>query len=202
MPVTQLSPRFQDALAFTAQHFQGRLRPNTRVPAIAHAMAVAALVLDLSDDEDEAIAALLHDVVEDDGGPEALDEIHRRYGRGVAELVEECSDELTPTARTWRERKADDLATYPAKSPGALRISLADKLDNTHAFLRTYQRDGDALFTRHAAGDRETFLWYYRELVAAFEARDGELGDAGGALLRDFRHTVAAFASESAQSGR
>ena len=161
MPVTQLSPRFHDALAYAAQHFQGRVRPNTRVPGIAHAMAVAALVIDLASDEDEAIAALLHDVVEDGGGPPALDEIHRRWGRAVADLVEECSDELEPTGRTWRERKADDLASYPRKSAGALRIALADKTDNTHTLLRALHVEGDALFERHAAGDRATFLWYY-----------------------------------------
>lgn len=202
MPVTELSPRFHDALAYAAQHFQGRVRPNTRVPGIAHAMAVAALVIDLADDEDEVLAALLHDVVEDGGGPEALDEIHRRYGRHVADLVEECSDELAPTERTWQERKADDLEGYPTKSPGALRIALADKTDNTHVFLRTFEREGDRLFDEHAAGDRETFLWYYRSLVDAFDARTDDLGEAGVALLRDFRRTVAQLAAVDAPTGR
>ncbi len=161
MPVTELTPRFHEALAFASAHFHGRGRPNTKVPGIAHAMAVAALVIDLAEDEDEAIAALLHDVVEDGGGLDALDEIHRRWGRAVADLVAACSDELVPTERSWRERKADDLLGYPAKSAAALRISLADKTDNTHTLLRALELEGEALFVRHAAGDRATFLWYY-----------------------------------------
>ncbi len=109
-------------------------------------MAVAALVIDLAEDEDEAIAALLHDVVEDGGGLDALDEIHRRWGRAVADLVAACSDELVPTERSWRRRKADDLLGYPAKSAAALRISLADKTDNTHTLLRALELEGEALF--------------------------------------------------------
>jgi (p)ppGpp synthase/HD superfamily hydrolase len=202
VPVTELSPRFHDALSFAASHFDGRLRQNTRVPGIAHAMAVAALVIDLADDEDEAIAALLHDVVEDGGGPEALDEIHRRWGRDVADLVEECTDELTPTGRSWQQRKADDLAGYPEKSAAALRIALADKADNTHTLLRALRVEGDALFSRHAAGDRDTFLWYYAALVDAFEAREDELGRAGSALLEEFRHTVGQFVTNVAPIGR
>lgn len=198
MPVTELSPRFHDALAYASQHFHGRRRPNTRVPGIAHALAVTALVIDLADDEDEVLAALLHDVVEDGGGPEALDEIHRRFGREVADLVEESSDELVPSDRSWRERKAADLAAYPAKSPAALRIALADKADNTSVFLRSLHVEGAALFARHSAGDQETFLWYYRGLVEAFEAREAELGETGGALLRDFRHTVDALGADPA----
>jgi (p)ppGpp synthase/HD superfamily hydrolase len=202
VPVTELSPRFHDALTFAAAHFHGRVRQNTRVPGIAHAMAVASLVIDLADDEDEAIAALLHDVVEDGGGPEALDEIHRRWGRAVADLVEESSDELVPTGRTWRERKADDLEGYPGKSAAALRIALADKTDNTHTLLRALEVEGDALFARHAAGDRPTFLWYYGALVDAFTLRDADLGPAGRALLDEFRHTVGQLASSVAPVGQ
>lgn len=202
MPVTELTPRFHEALAFAAAHFHGRVRPNTKVPGIAHAMAVAALVIDLAEDEDEAIAALLHDVVEDGGGLDALDEIHRRWGRPVADLVAACSDELVPTERSWRERKADDLLGYPAKSAAALRIALADKTDNTHTLLRALELEGEALFVRHAAGDRATFLWYYRALVAAFEQREDDLGPSGRALLGEFRHTVAQLASVAAPAGR
>ncbi|MBO9533114.1 MAG: HD domain-containing protein [Solirubrobacteraceae bacterium] len=202
VPVTQLSPRFHDALAYAAAHFQGRSRPNTRVPGIAHAMAVAALVIDLADDEDEAIAALLHDVVEDGGGLAALKEIEERWGSVVSGLVAECSDELEPTDRTWRQRKAADLATYPVKSAGALRIALADKTDNTHTLLRALQTEGDALFARHAAGDRATFLWYYEALASALAARADELGPGGRALLCEFRNTVAQLSAFAAPLAR
>lgn len=202
VPVTELTPRFHEALAFAAAHFHGRVRPNTRVPGIAHAMAVAALVIDLAEDEDEAIAALLHDVVEDGGGAEALDEIHRRWGRVVADLVEACSDELAPSDRSWQERKADDLLGYPDKSPAALRIALADKTDNTHTLLRAVESEGEALFARHAAGDRATFLWYYRALVEAFERRRDDLGPAGQALLSEFRHTVAQLGAVASPAAR
>ena len=190
MPAPVLSSAFDDAFAYAAERYAGRVRGNTRVPSIAHAMAVSALVLDLGGDEREAIAAMLHDIVEDDGGAEALAVIRERWGDVVADLVALSSDEIEPSDRSWRERKAAYLERLPTHPIGALRISLADKADNTRTLLRGLTQEGPALFVRHTAGDRETFLWYYDALVDIFEARREELGPAGAPLLDELKRVV------------
>lgn len=198
MSGANLGPRFHDALIYVSDHFGGRRRGNTRVPAIAHAMAVAALVLDLEGGEDEAIAALLHDVVEDDGGPEALAHIRERWGSEVARLVEECSDEIVPTERAWNDRKRDALARMPTESPSALRIALADKADNARTLLRALDVEGVELFERHAAGGRDELLWYYESLVDEFHGRADDLGTNTGPLLREFEESVKELRRRSA----
>ncbi|MDO9355564.1 MAG: HD domain-containing protein [Solirubrobacteraceae bacterium] len=191
-----LSPSFSEAFVFAAERYVGKVRGNTRVPAIAHAMAVTALVLDLGGDEDEATAALLHDMVEDgasDGpgrGAAALEEIKERWGDHVAALVEELTDEVESTGASWLDRKTAYLATMADCSPSALRISLADKTDNTRTLLRGLTEEGDALFARHTAGDRETFLWYYESLVAQFQARQDDLGAGAGPMLLELARVV------------
>ena len=195
---TVLGPRFHEALVYASGHFDGRERGNTHVPAIAHAMAVSALVLDLSAGEDEAIAALLHDVVEDQGGRRALDEIRERWGDVVAGLVEESSDEIEPSGRPWLELKQDTLDSMPDKSPSGLLISLADKADNARTLLRALEGEGPALLTEHSAGGRDPLLWYYESLVTQFEARRDALGPEAGPLLAEFTVSVRLLRERSA----
>lgn len=190
MPRPVLTSAFDDAFAYASERFAGHVRGNTRVPAIAHAMAVSALVLDMGGDEDEAIAALLHDVVEDGGGQASLDHIREQWGAWVAELVELATDEIEPSGRPWKDRKADYLERLPAQPAAALRISLADKTDNTRTLLRGLTEEGDALFARHTAGDRETFLWYYESLVAIFRERREALGPASAPMLDELARVV------------
>ena len=185
-----LGPRFVEAFSYASERYAGKLRRNTRVPAIAHAMAVAALVLDLGGDEDLAIAALLHDVVEDGGGAEALSLIRERWGTRWLGLVEECTDEVTPSGSSWKDRKAAAVAEIPERSPAALLIALADKADNTRTLLRGLAEEGEALFARHAAGDRATFLWYYEALVEAFETQRDVLGPRAAPLLGELARVV------------
>lgn len=193
-----LGPRFHDALVYASAHFAGRERGNTHVPAIAHAMAVSALVLDLSGGEDEAIAALLHYVVEDGGGRAALDEIRERWGQPVADLVEESSDEIEPSGRPWLELKQDTLDAMPDKSASGLLISLADKADNARTLLRALAGEGLVLVERHSAGGRDPLLWYYEALVAQFEARRDALGPEAGPLLAEFTVSVRELRERSA----
>ncbi|MDQ8046044.1 MAG: HD domain-containing protein [Patulibacter sp.] len=190
MPRTELTHRFDEAFAYASERFAGKVRGNTRVPSIAHAMAVSALALDMGADETEAIAALLHDVVEDGGGHAALDHIRAEWGEQVAALVELSTDEIEPSGRPWREVKEDYLARLPTEPVAALRISLADKADNTRTLLRGLSEEGDALFARHTAGDRDTFLWYYESLVAIFRSRREELGDACASVLTELTRVV------------
>lgn len=200
MNATVLGPRFHDALVFASEHFAGRRRGNTHVPAIAHAMAVSALVMDVAASEDEVIAALLHDVVEDRGGPQALQEIRARWGDVVAGLVEECSDEVEPSGRPWLELKRASVDRLATESPAALRIALADKADNAASLVRAFDLEGAALLAQHSAGGREPLLWYYEALVEAFEARRGDLGSQAAPLAAQLAESVARLRDRSARA--
>jgi GTP pyrophosphokinase len=138
-------------------------------------MSVAGIVLHYGGTEDEAIAALLHDAVEDQGGAATRAEIERRFGAAVAAIVDGCTDADTVPKPPWRERKEAYLAHLPKASPSVRLVSAADKLDNARSILRDYRIFGGGLWSRFSGG-REGTLWYYRSLVAAFRAAgDGPL---------------------------
>jgi GTP pyrophosphokinase len=197
MKAPELTAAFDEAFAYASQRYSGKTRGNTRVPSIAHAMAVSALVLDMGGRETEAIAALLHDIVEDGGGAESLALIERQWGHEVAALVEACTDEIEPSGRSWPERKASYLERLPSVPAAALRISLADKTDNTRTLLRGLSEEGLALFSRHTAGDRETFLWYYEALVEQFRLRRSDLGPGAAPMLAELGRVVELLRSRS-----
>jgi len=165
--MAHLTERFQSALCYAFELHNSQIRKGTGVPYVSHLMGVAALVLEDGGDEDEAIAALLHDAVEDQGGRETLEEIRRRYGDRVAEIVWGCSDTDRLPKPPWRVRKEEYIAHLAQADPSILRVSLADKIHNARDVLLTYRRSGDALWQRFKGG-RDGTLWYYRELVAIF----------------------------------
>jgi hypothetical protein len=162
--------RFEEALVYTAQVHAEQKRKGTQTPYLAHLLGVAALVLGDGGSEDEAIAALLHDAVEDAGGHERLEDIRARFGECVAGIVAECSDSVEQPKPPWRKRKEAYIAHLGTASEAALRVSLADKLDNARAILRDYRECGEELWKRFNAG-RESQLWYYRSLAEAFQER-------------------------------
>lgn len=162
-----LSPRFTDGLTYAATLHARQVRKGTSIPYVAHLLGVNVLVLEDGGDEDEAIAALLHDAVEDQGGPPTLAEIRRRYGDHVAAIVEGCSDTDVTPKPPWRERKERYLAHIKGAPPEVRRVSLADKLHNARAILADYRQVGDGLWSRFNA-PRDEILWYYRSLVTAF----------------------------------
>jgi GTP pyrophosphokinase len=164
-----LGARFERALVLAAQLHQQQTRKGTSIPYVSHLLAVASLVIENGGDEDCAIAALLHDAVEDQGGRATLERIRAEFGERVAELVEACTDaEVTPKP-PWRARKEQYIAHLAEASDAARLISAADKLHNARAILADYRELGDALWERFAGG-REGTLWYYQALVAAFVA--------------------------------
>ncbi len=163
-----LGARFEAALVYAAQLHRQQVRKGSQTPYLAHLLAVTALVLEAGGDEDEAIAALLHDAVEDQGGYQTLDEIRERFGARVADIVAACSDAFVTPKPPWRERKEAYLAHLKDAPPEVRRVSLADKLHNARALLRDYRRDGEATFARFNGG-REGTLWYYRSLVEVFQ---------------------------------
>jgi (p)ppGpp synthase/HD superfamily hydrolase len=183
MPAMTLSTRFEEALAYAARLHATQRRKGTDVPYVSHLLAVASLALESGADEDEAIAALLHDAVEDQGGAPTLAEVRRRFGDRVAEIVAGCTDADTVPKPPWRARKEAYLAHLPAASRSVRLVSTADKLHNARAILLDYRAHGEALWARFTGG-REGTLWYYRALIAAYRAAGG------GPLVDELDRTV------------
>jgi GTP pyrophosphokinase len=184
--------RFDQALLYASAHHRRQLRKGTAIPYVSHVLAVASIVLEMGGDEDEAIGALLHDVVEDGGGPAAAAEIRQRFGAAVADIVLANSDRTDdgPSKPPWRERKVAYIDGIATKSPAALRVSLADKLHNARAILQDLRTHGPELWSRFNAGDGPSVRWYYRALTEAFEARADALGPEAAPALRELRSTV------------
>jgi len=167
----KLSPLFEEALQFALAAHKNQLRKGTQVPYVSHLLAVASIVLDYGGDEDEAIAALLHDSVEDCGvDPE---EIRTRFGDKATNIVVACTDsfEKNPSKKApWRARKEAYLQHLETAPPPVLRVSAADKLHNARSIVKDYREIGDEVWNRFKVGGREA-LWYYEELVKIFSAR-------------------------------
>lgn len=190
-----LTERFDAALHYAADHHRRQLRKGTPVPYTAHLLAVASLVLEMHGDEDEAIGALLHDVVEDGGGSAALERIERDFGPAVAAIVlanSDWIDEGQPKG-PWYERKRAYIDAFPGKTPAALRVSLADKLHNARAILIDYRTHGDAVWARFKQGQGLATRVYYRELAAAFERERGRMGEHAQPAVDELRRTVDAI---------
>ena len=159
-----LSERFEQAFRFAFEIHRAQLRKGSQVPYIAHLMAVASLVLEDGGSEDEAIAALLHDAPEDQGGRPVLEQIRRRFGENVAQIVDGCTDTYETPKPAWRERKERYLAHLSHAAADVRRVSLADKLHNARSLLADLRRGGDGVWERFNGG-KEGTLWYYRALV-------------------------------------
>lgn len=166
---------YEDALTFAARVHHGQYRKGTTIPYLAHVLAVSSLALEHGACEEVAVAALLHDAVEDGGGLPVLEEIRARFGEGVAEMVMECTDAYAKPKPPWRARKEAYLARLPQASEGAKLIALCDKLHNVTALVRDLGRGGKAVWSRFNASPEET-LWYYRRVVEILgTGRDGSL---------------------------
>lgn len=162
-----LTERFKDALTFTFDLHRTQRRKGTETPYLGHLLTVAGIVFDYGGSEDEAIAALLHDAVEDQGGSETLEEIRRRFGENVAGIVDGCSDTDQHPKPPWRGRKEEYLNHLPHADPSVILVSAADKLHNLRSFVKDYRVQGEALWGCFKGG-REGTLWYHRELIKAY----------------------------------
>lgn len=159
-----LTDRFESALVFAFQLHRNQKRKGTDLPYFTHLMAVAALVIEDGGDEDQAIAALLHDAAEDQGGEATLELIRHRFGERVSEIVRGCSDTFEMPKPPWRQRKERYLVHLRTASPDVRRVSLADKVHNARSTLNDFQRIGDAVWDRFKGGKDGT-MWYYQMLV-------------------------------------
>jgi (p)ppGpp synthase/HD superfamily hydrolase len=188
-----LTERFDEALHYATRHHARQLRKGTPVPYAAHLLAVASLVLEMHGSEDEAIGGLLHDVVEDGGGSEALAEIRARFGDEVADIVLANSDRVDEPKGSWWERKRAYIAAFPHKTPAQLRVSLADKLHNARSILIDYRTHGDDVWARFKQGQGLATRVYYRELARAFEQQRERLGVYAEPAVDELRRTVDAI---------
>ena len=164
-----LTKRFADALEYAATLHVSQVRKGNSTPYVSHLLAVTALVIENGGDEDQAIAALLHDAVEDQGGLETLDVIRSRFGDRVAYLVEGCTDAFSTPKPPWRQRKEAYLAHLKEASPDVRLISLADKVHNAKSLLSALRREGNDTW-RHFKGGKTGTMWYYEALLTTFQS--------------------------------
>ena len=159
-----MTSRFEQALVFAAQLHREQRRKGSGVPYISHLLGVTALVIEHGGDEDEAIAALLHDAIEDQGGPKAREEIRSRFGDRVTGIVDGCTDSETIPKPPWKERKRAYIA-HLGEAPASVRlVSAADKLHNARSILNDYRSLGEEIWQRFA-GRKAGTLWYYRSVL-------------------------------------
>ena len=192
-----LTERFLAAVALAVQIHGHERRTGTEIPYLAHLLVVTGLVIEDGGDEDQAIAAMLHDAVEDGGGRAMLKRIAGSFGPRVAAIVEGCSDsvEIDATER-WIERKRRYLAHLPGVQDDAiLRVALADKVNNASSIVRDYRQEGHALWERFTQKTAREQLWYYGGLLAFFERRRP------GPLTEDLRRAVGELAWLVARDG-
>ena len=162
-----LTYRFQEALQFCTELHGDQLRKGGSIPYVAHLLGTASTVLEAGGNEDEAIAALLHDAVEDCGGANIRPVIKSKFGPRVLEIVDGCTETLVQPQPPWRARKEAQLARLEKAGASVLLVAVADKLNNARAILCDYRAVGDRLWKRFT-GNRDGILWYYRGLVTAF----------------------------------
>ena len=165
-----LGPRLQRAFRYAAEKHAGQTRKQSAVPYLSHLMAVASLVLEAGGDEDMAIAALLHDVVEDCGGMPRLREVRKQFGSRVAKMVEGCTDSFDEPKPEWVERKNGYLREVKHADVNTRLVSASDKLHNVRTILADYRQHGEGIWKRFT-GKKEGTLWYYRALSDEYQRR-------------------------------
>jgi (p)ppGpp synthase/HD superfamily hydrolase len=164
-----LGDRFEVALVLAHRLHRTQLRKGTQVPYLAHLLSVAALVLEEGGDEDEAIAALLHDAIEDQGGQSTRDLILAKFGKRVCDIVEGCTESRPEPLSSWQDRKVLHLAKLVDETTSVRMVTLADKLHNVRSTLMDYNRFGSSLWNRFGGG-RSGTIWYYRAVASSLRS--------------------------------
>jgi (p)ppGpp synthase/HD superfamily hydrolase len=188
--VTVLTDRFDRALLYATHVHGGQVRKSTSIPYVAHLLAVAATVLEDGGSEDLAIAGLLHDAVEDQGGEARLADIRNRFGERVADIVRSCSDSFVNSSvgeekEDWHRRKTRYLEHLKVVDKDTLLVSLSDKVHNARSILRDLRKPevGPAVWRRFSKEKKAT-LWYYRALADTFIERvPGQLAEELGEIV-------------------
>lgn len=166
----QLSNRFEQALVLATQLHRYQVRKSSNIPYISHLLSVAALVLEDGGDEDEAIAALLHDAVEDQGGIKTRAVIMNQFGKRVVEIVDGCTEPYAAPKPPWHQRKLHYLEQLAQASPSVLRVSIADKLHNARSIVADFHLQGDAVWQKFKGGYEGT-VWFYDHLLEIYQQK-------------------------------
>ncbi|MGZ5390917.1 MAG: HD domain-containing protein [Mycobacterium sp.] len=188
----KLTGQFSKALVYAELKHHNQVRKGGDSPYFGHLLSVAGLVINDDGSEEQAIAALLHDCVEDAGGPPTLDEIRKNFGGDVARIVDECSDTDVEPKPPWLERKAAYIQHLGEVGEDTLLVSVADKLDNARSMLRDYHEHGPTLWERFTAKNPNDHLWYYNGLLDAYRKRGLEswMVDELGRVVEELRRLV------------
>ncbi|MBM3464681.1 MAG: HD domain-containing protein [Armatimonadetes bacterium] len=163
------SERFVDALEYACRLHGRQVRKGSNVPYFSHLLSVCGLVMEHGGTEDECIAALLHDAIEDQGGDRTRREIRAKFGEVVVDIVDGCTDADVIPKPPWRERKVRYVAHVREAGRSVRLVSASDKLHNARTLLEDFRLVGAALWDRFTASREET-LWYYRSLVDAYRS--------------------------------
>jgi (p)ppGpp synthase/HD superfamily hydrolase len=171
MNAPKLTERFEAALVYAHQLHRHQTRKVNCTPYIAHLLSVTALVLEDGGSEDEAIAALLHDAVEDQGGQATREEIKQRFGDTVVAIVDGCTESDTIPKPPWRDRKQRYLEQLRQGSPSVRRVALADKLHNARTIVLDYRQQGENLWSAFTSG-KDGLMWFYHSLLELYPPTD------------------------------
>ncbi len=181
-----LGERFDRAFLLASELHRRQVRKESGVPYVSHLLAVAALAIEHGAAEDQAIAALLHDAVEDQGGLPTAARIREQFGQHVHDLVMALTDAAVTPKPPWRARKEAYLRHLAQAPAEVLLVSCCDKIHNARCIVADHRQVGPALLQRFSGG-RDGTLWYYRELATVF----GQRGPATpAALLRELSDTM------------
>ncbi len=173
----KLGSQFESALVYANQLHANQVRKGSNVPYISHLLSVTALVIEDGGTEEEAIAALLHDAIEDQGGAKTREEIRQKFGDRVVAIVNGCTDSEVIPKPPWKERKERYIKHISEASPEIRRVSLADKLHNARSILADWYKIEEAVWDKFKGG-KEGTLWFYRSFLAAHqEVGCGFLGE-------------------------
>jgi (p)ppGpp synthase/HD superfamily hydrolase len=187
VPHPVLTDRFAQAFAFASVVHASQTRKGMATPYLSHLMGVASLVLEHGADEDTAIAALLHDAPEDQGGYAMLAQIKARFGDRVAHIVQGCTDTFERKKPAWRKRKENYIAHLEQADGATCLVSVADKLHNARSILHDLRHTGVEVFERFSATQEQTG-WYYGSLARVFHRRLA--GEEAEALANALRHAI------------
>ena len=193
-----LTDRFEQALVFAARAHAKQSRKGCDIPYFAHLMSVAALVLEHGGGEDEAIAALLHDAVEDQGGAAMLEQIRVGFGPRIAAIVRGCSETEAAVKPPWLQRKLQYIDQIAHASPEVRLVALADKVHNTRDLLADFRRRGAVTFDRFNGGMRDT-IWFYRAVADALSRAQPSVAEG---LLRELERCVSELEELTGVDGR
>lgn len=186
----QLTAKFEEALIYATQLHAKQTRKTSGVPYIVHLLSVAALVLESGGTEEEAIAGLLHDAVEDQGGKTTREEIRQRFGETIIAIVDGCTEWDTQPKPPWKERKKKFLENLRCASLSVRRVSLADKLHNARSLLADLRQYGSGIWQHFKAG-KEGTLWYYQQLQQIYSGTDSDF------MTQEFSKVVQELCNES-----